>query len=197
MEPQQLKYTNDWTLIQTEEGDVITLQSIHGAKAHIEIDDGCFVLMLENEPGIKKSAAWWFPEAMDAFVESWVDMTGIASVEQMKKEKAIAIIKSLSPFEIQELFKDSVPVLKFPSLTPEQVERLKSSLESCWNPTILPDSSGMGVINLEECVAFLRTLPLEDRTKVVTEICPELMESINEINQKLADWKGELVEKEE
>lgn len=45
---------------------LVTLADEHGGRAQITIDDGCFVLLLEQPNGLYKPTCWWFQEAVDA-----------------------------------------------------------------------------------------------------------------------------------
>lgn len=49
-----------WQQIETQGEDVATLRDDFGAIAHISIDDGCWLLIVNDQP-----SAWWFPEAME------------------------------------------------------------------------------------------------------------------------------------
>lgn len=49
-----------WRQIETQGEDVATLQDDFGAIAHISIDDGCWLLTVDDKP-----SAWWFPEAIE------------------------------------------------------------------------------------------------------------------------------------
>lgn len=63
----RLKYFNDWQEIEPEQDDLATLINCLGAKAHIFIDDGDWVLEVTQD-GVRRRCNFWFPEAVDCLV---------------------------------------------------------------------------------------------------------------------------------
>ena len=68
----RLRYFNDWQLIEPEGKDLATLINSNGAKAHISINDGDWLLEItqDNE---RKATVLWFPEAVDVLIRLHLD----------------------------------------------------------------------------------------------------------------------------
>jgi hypothetical protein len=48
------------------EGPVATLADEYGGRAHIIVDDHCYLLLLEHADGECQPTAWWFAAAVEA-----------------------------------------------------------------------------------------------------------------------------------
>lgn len=70
----ELKYFGDWKQISTEvaKDDRATLINSCGTKAHIRIDDGEWLLVIEQDEE-EKITPWIFPEAMDILIRLHLD----------------------------------------------------------------------------------------------------------------------------
>lgn len=71
-----LIYCSGWKQIETREGDKATLVNDCGTLAHIQIDDGCWILRITksifdslSDDGAKGITPWWFPEAVDVLIK--------------------------------------------------------------------------------------------------------------------------------
>lgn len=70
-----LIYCTGWKQIETREGDKATMINECGTLAHIQIDDGCWLLSITksahdslSDDGATRITPWWFPEAVDVLL---------------------------------------------------------------------------------------------------------------------------------